>query len=143
MTDAVEKVQNCPVIIFPAISRSDGRPPICVAITLPRSPVSLSSGDEGPRHFYTKVASTAQRIFGQQYKKTFSTASTQKGHSPRVPDRTCRSHGTPFQSDHLRHYDAALSLRDTTRYARHNATPLARTGWSNEGREGHACRAAL
>jgi hypothetical protein len=34
---------------FPAIRRSDRRPPICVvSITLPRSPVSLSSGDEVP-----------------------------------------------------------------------------------------------
>src|SRR5262249_1163095 len=34
---------------FPAIRRSGRRPPICVvSITLPRSPVSLSSGDEVP-----------------------------------------------------------------------------------------------
>src|SRR3984893_13901030 len=39
---------------FPAIRRSDRRPPICVAsITLPRSPVSLSSGDEVP-HIFTR-----------------------------------------------------------------------------------------
>src|SRR5262245_35572267 len=34
---------------FPAIRRFDRRPPICVtSVTLPRSPVSLSSGDEVP-----------------------------------------------------------------------------------------------
>src|SRR5438876_8959915 len=39
---------------FPAIRRSDRRPPICVvSITLPRSPVSLSSGDEVP-HIFTR-----------------------------------------------------------------------------------------
>jgi hypothetical protein len=39
---------------FPAIRRSDRRPPICVAsITLPGSPVSLSSGDEVP-HIFTR-----------------------------------------------------------------------------------------
>jgi hypothetical protein len=38
----------------PATRRSDRRPPICVAsITLPRSPVSLSSGDEVP-HIFTR-----------------------------------------------------------------------------------------
>src|SRR6266540_3619890 len=61
---------------FPAIRRSDRRPPICVvSITLPRSPVSLSSGDEVPPHLYTKVASTARRIFDHQCKKTFATQS--------------------------------------------------------------------
>src|SRR5262249_42935330 len=39
---------------FPAIRRSDRRPPICVvSITLPRSLVSLSSGDEVP-HIFTR-----------------------------------------------------------------------------------------
>src|SRR5262244_4040405 len=39
---------------FPAVRRSDRRPPICVvSITLPRSPVSLSSGDEVP-HIFTR-----------------------------------------------------------------------------------------
>src|SRR6266536_2679945 len=39
---------------FPAVRRSDRRPPIyVVSITLPRSPVSLSSGDEVP-HIFTR-----------------------------------------------------------------------------------------
>src|SRR5580704_9139859 len=39
---------------FHAIGQSDRRPPICVAsTTLPRSPVSLSSGDEVP-HIFTR-----------------------------------------------------------------------------------------
>jgi hypothetical protein len=39
---------------FPPVSRSDRRTPICAAsITLPRSPVSLSVGDEVP-HIYTR-----------------------------------------------------------------------------------------
>src|SRR5260370_31693697 len=60
---------------FPAIRRSDRRPPICVAsITLPRSPVSLSSGDEVPHIFTRKsrlqpgefLISSAKRLL-QQY----------------------------------------------------------------------------
>jgi hypothetical protein len=39
---------------FPAVRRSDRRPPIyVVSIALPRSPVSLSSGDEVP-HIFTR-----------------------------------------------------------------------------------------
>src|SRR5215472_7347413 len=39
---------------FPAVRRSDRRAPIyVVSITLPRSPVSLSSGDEVP-HIFTR-----------------------------------------------------------------------------------------
>ena len=39
---------------LPAIRRTNRRPPICVlSITLPRSPVSLSSGDEAP-HIFTR-----------------------------------------------------------------------------------------
>jgi hypothetical protein len=55
-------------------------PPTCViSITLPRSPVSLSSGDEVPPHLYTKVASTARRIFDHQCKKTLATISALLG----------------------------------------------------------------
>src|SRR6266576_3421036 len=40
---------------FPAVRRFDRRPPIyVVSITLPRSPVSLSSGDEVPQIFTRK-----------------------------------------------------------------------------------------
>src|SRR5262249_35131753 len=60
---------------FPAVRRSDRRPPICVvSITLPRSPVSLSSGDEVPHIFTRKsrlqpggiVITSAKRLL-QQY----------------------------------------------------------------------------
>src|SRR5262247_4166312 len=60
---------------FLAIRRSDRRPQICVAsITLPRSPVSLSSGDEVPHIFTRKsrlqpggiVITSAKRLL-QQY----------------------------------------------------------------------------
>src|SRR6516225_5925169 len=60
---------------FPAIRRSDRRPPIhVVSITLPRSPVSLSSGDEVPHIFTRKsrlqpgefLVTSAKRLL-QQY----------------------------------------------------------------------------
>ena len=54
--DSVPKVRNCSVIIFPPQDdpTDDRRPPIFVdSITLPRSPVRLSSGDEVP-HIFTR-----------------------------------------------------------------------------------------
>src|SRR5260370_17621598 len=60
---------------FPAARQSDPRSSIDIAsITLARSPVSLSSGDEVP-HIFTRN-SRVRRIFDHQCKKTFSTAST-------------------------------------------------------------------
>ena len=59
---------------FPAIRRSDRRPPICVvSITLPKSPVSLSSGGEVPHIFTRKsrlqpgefLISSAKRLLQQ------------------------------------------------------------------------------
>jgi hypothetical protein len=88
---------------FLAVKKSARRPPIYVAsITLPRSPVSLLSGDDcrigsrpryrgnpasrdsaqrrgGPPHLYTEIASTAKRIFDCQCKKTFATKSAMSG----------------------------------------------------------------
>jgi hypothetical protein len=56
------KSPKLPGINFPAVKKSDLRPPIDVAsITLPRSPVSLSSGDD----LYRNVSPTAQRILGK------------------------------------------------------------------------------
>src|SRR5215510_10984921 len=61
---------------FPAVRRSDRRPPIyVVSITLPRSPVSLSSGDEVPHIFTRKsrlqpgefLITSAKRLL-QQYR---------------------------------------------------------------------------
>ena len=48
------KSPKLPGANFPAVKKSDRRPPIDVAsITLPRSPASLSSGDEVP-HIFTR-----------------------------------------------------------------------------------------
>jgi hypothetical protein len=72
------KSPKLPGYNFPAIRRSDRRPPICVAsITLPRSPVSLSSGDE-VLHIFTRksrlqpgefLISSAKRLL-QQYRRS-------------------------------------------------------------------------
>src|SRR5712691_949536 len=52
--DCVAKVQKLPGNKFPATRRTNRRPAICVAsITLPKSPVSSSSGDEVP-HIFTR-----------------------------------------------------------------------------------------
>jgi hypothetical protein len=48
------------------------------SITLPRSPARLSSGDEVPHIFTTKVACTAKRNFDHEGKKTFATKSAHK-----------------------------------------------------------------
>src|SRR6202023_1270602 len=48
------KSPKLPGANFPAVKKSDPRPPIDVAsITLPRSPASLSSGNEVP-HIFTR-----------------------------------------------------------------------------------------
>jgi hypothetical protein len=66
---------------FPAITRTNRRPPLCVvSITLPRSPVSLSSGDEVPHIFTRKsrlqpgefLISSAKRLLQQYLPKTDS-----------------------------------------------------------------------
>src|SRR5262249_58354397 len=76
LVDFVKKKKNRPVNISPAERRSARRPPICVvSITLPRSPVSLSSGDEVPHIFTRKsrlqpggiVITSAKRLL-QQYR---------------------------------------------------------------------------
>src|SRR6266699_4093909 len=68
--------QKSPGDNFPAVRRSDRRPPICVvSITLPRSPVSLSLGDEVPHIFTRKsrlqpgefLITSAKRLL-QQYR---------------------------------------------------------------------------
>ena len=70
---------------FPAVRRSEQRAPIRMAsVTLPRSPVSFSSGDEVPRIFTRKpllqpgefLISSAKRLL-QQYR-----------HEPAAPTRT-------------------------------------------------------
>jgi hypothetical protein len=57
------KSRKSPGDNFTAKGPRDRRPSISVlSIALPRSPVSLRSGDEVPHILYTEVASTAQRI---------------------------------------------------------------------------------
>src|ERR1700738_5484322 len=74
------KSPKLPGANFSAVKKPDRRPPVDMAsITLPRSPASLSSSDEGPPHLYTKVACTAKRNFDHECKKTFSTASVKSG----------------------------------------------------------------
>ena len=78
---------------FPAIRRSDRRPPICVvSIMLPRSPVSLSQAMRSPTSLHeTRVCS--RRIFDHQCKKSFAPASAKTRHSPHdcdIPNRSER-----------------------------------------------------
>ncbi len=64
---------------FPARRQNKPRSLIDVASgRLPKSPVSLSPGDEVP-HMYSKGACTARRIFDHQCKKTFATLSAKTG----------------------------------------------------------------
>src|SRR5262245_9251058 len=61
------KSRKLPGDISPAIKRFDRRPPICVAsITLPRSPASLSSGDEVPHIFTRKSRLKPGEFFATQ-----------------------------------------------------------------------------
>ena len=69
----LQKSKIAPGDNFPAIRQSDRQPPICVAtIAFPRSPVSLSSGDEVP-HIFTrksrvqpkKLITSAKRLLQQ------------------------------------------------------------------------------
>ena len=73
---------------FPARSRNKPRSLIDVASgSLPKSPVSLSAGDEVPPHVYSKAASTARNICDERCKKTFATQSARNGimHRSRRP----------------------------------------------------------
>src|SRR5436190_9924482 len=65
---------------FPARSRN--KPPSLIDVasgSLPKSPVSLSPGDEVPPHVYSKATSTARKICDQRCKKTFTTQSARSG----------------------------------------------------------------
>jgi hypothetical protein len=82
---------------FPAVRRSDRRPPICVvSITLPRSPVSLSSGDEVPHIFTRKsrlqpgefLITSAKRLLQQYLPTTVVCGATR---SPRRRGREVRA----------------------------------------------------
>jgi hypothetical protein len=89
---------------FPAIRPSDQRSPISItSIALPRSPVSLSSGDEVPHIFTRKphlqpgefLISSAKRLL-QQYlpKAAVSTCSKQQPYSISSSASNCRELGT-------------------------------------------------
>jgi hypothetical protein len=65
---AAKKIHRRPLIRVPSIA-------------LPRSSVSLSSGDEAPPHLYTKIACTAKINFDDQGKRTFATKSAIGGPS--------------------------------------------------------------
>src|SRR4249920_3151308 len=81
LADFVAKVQNCPVIIFTPIGQSDRRPPICVgSITLPRSPVSLSSGDEVLQIFTRKSRLQPREFLITSAKRLFQQISAQMRH---------------------------------------------------------------
>src|SRR5258708_15736414 len=77
------KSPKLPGANFPALKKSDARPPIDVdSITLPRSPVSLSSGDEVPHIFTRKsrlqpkeiLITSAKRLLQQNLPKPDSCA---------------------------------------------------------------------
>jgi hypothetical protein len=66
---------------FPAIRRSDRRPTIFVdSITLPRSPVSLSSGDEVPHIFTRKSRLQPGKILITSAKRLLQQNRMQSGH---------------------------------------------------------------
>src|SRR4029077_18388291 len=57
------KSPKLPGAIFSAVKKPDRRPPVDVAsITLPRSPASLPSGDEGPHIFTRKSRAQPKEI---------------------------------------------------------------------------------
>src|SRR5215510_2801420 len=100
--DIVAKVRNCPALIFPAVKRSDRRPPIDVAsITLPGSPASFSSDDEVPHIFTWKspvqpkeiLIASAKRLLQQNLPGTDITQSS-KLQSIRSPRRRRRAAST-------------------------------------------------
>src|SRR5262249_29481894 len=91
--------KTVPVITRRDLAPSDPRPPICVvSITLPRSPVSLSSGDEVPHIFTRKsrlqpggiVITSAKRLL-QQYLPLPDSRTAAKMLSIRSPRRRGRA----------------------------------------------------
>jgi hypothetical protein len=115
------KSPKLPGANFSAVKKSDPRPPIDVAsITLPRSPVSLSSGDEVPHIFTRKsrlrpkefLISSAKRLLQQNRQQadsrgaarphTFRGAGSGRDHkSTRRSRRGCARmrHGPMCQAD--------------------------------------------
>ena len=83
------KSPKLPGANFSAVKKSDRRPPIDVAsITLPRSPVSLSSGDEVPHIFTRKsrlrpkefLIASAKRLLQQNLPQARPEQAQQKSH---------------------------------------------------------------
>src|SRR3989441_227043 len=91
----------------PTKRRSDRRPPICVAsITLPRSPVSLSSGDEVPHIFTRKsrlqpgefLISSAKRLL-QQYRHEAADRGSATSRQILRVEQTCHGRRGTAESD--------------------------------------------
>src|SRR6516165_7900703 len=81
---------------FPAVRRFDRRPPIyVVSITLPRSPVSLSSGDEVPHIFTRKsrlkpgefLITSAKRLLQQYLPQADSCTAANAAHGQLLSSR--------------------------------------------------------
>ena len=95
---------------FPAVRRFDRRPPIyVVSITLPRSPVSLSSGDEVPHIFTRKsrlkpgefLITSAKRLL-QQYLPIATLRTAENYSFIRSPCRHARPLLAVFNSNRMR-----------------------------------------
>jgi hypothetical protein len=137
--------------IFPAIRRSDRRPPIRVAsITLPGSPVSLSSGDEVPHIFTRKsrlqpgefLITSAKRLL--QHNRHIATNGgaaifwSLLGHSGH---RAARTRNGPVAIDPLRSYQHLLPSELCYIHVGKAASPDSLwTRCPNETAQGHYAR---
>src|SRR6266540_7459113 len=101
---------------FPAVRRSDRRPPIyVVSITLPRSPVSLSSGDEVPHIFTRKsrlqpgefLITSAKRLLQQNLPKADSCTATEGVDGPGLLDHLVGAIARHYR-ERLRHCPADI-----------------------------------
>src|SRR6516162_6800438 len=71
---------------FPAIRRTNRRPPICVvSIALPKSPVSSSSGDEVPHIFTRKSRLQPGEFLVTSAKRLLQQYPPESGHSIDAP----------------------------------------------------------
>src|ERR1700738_2274492 len=81
------KSPKLPAANFSAVKKSDQRPPVDVAsITLPRSPASLSSGDEVPHIFTRKSRVQPKEILITRAKRLLQ----QSLHDREVPRRPAK-----------------------------------------------------
>src|SRR5262245_31853907 len=95
--DIVAKVRNCPGAYFPAVKKSDRRPPIDVAsITLPGSPASFSSDDEVPHIFTWKSPGQPKEILTASAKRLLQQNPPVSGPIADSPDRQLRAQKRSF-----------------------------------------------